>query len=258
MKPDLTLLAIFAHPDDETFRAGGTLALLTQLGVTVNLLCATRGEMGIPDVAPKQAGIIRQQELVCACRALGISPPQFLGYTDGTLPQVDEKEAIAQLAKNIRQLRPQVLLTWPPEGVSGHPDHITISRWVGQAFELAADPKTDLGSSYERLPPYAVSELYHIVIPHSMVRQLKMPSLFSVPDRAITHTIKVSKVAAIKMKAIYCHHSQLNRSPIMNAPPEHQQMFLETEFFQRVIFREQTAGQTASGLFERLLLSSKG
>ena len=74
------LLAVFAHPDDETFRCGGTLALLTRCGVRVQVLCATHGEAGVPGLDPQQAGLVRQAELECACRALGITPPLFLDH----------------------------------------------------------------------------------------------------------------------------------------------------------------------------------
>ena len=123
-----SLLAIFAHPDDETYRAGGTLALLTQEGARVWVLCATRGEWGIPKLTPEDAGEVRQAELECACRALGIEPPRFLDYQDGTLSQMDEEKAVGQVVRSIRELRPQTLLTWPHSGVSGHPDHVAVSH----------------------------------------------------------------------------------------------------------------------------------
>ena len=73
-----SLLAGFAHPDDESYRAGGALALLAHTGAQVWVLCATRGERGIPKLRPEKAGEVRQNELECACRALGIEPARFL------------------------------------------------------------------------------------------------------------------------------------------------------------------------------------
>ncbi len=156
------LLAIFAHPDDESFRCGGTLALLAQRGVQVWVLCATRGEMGVPGLPPEQAGQVRQAELQCACRALGIELPHFLGYRDGTLTQVDEDQAVKQVVRVVRTLRPQVLLTWPSDGISGHLDHVTVSRWTGEAFRRAADPAAYLEHRTEGLPSHAVNWLYHM------------------------------------------------------------------------------------------------
>ncbi len=78
------LLAIFAHPDDESYRAGGALALLAREGAQVWVLCATRGEQGILDLDPEETGQLRQTEMECACRALGIEKPCFLEHQDGT------------------------------------------------------------------------------------------------------------------------------------------------------------------------------
>jgi len=149
------LLAILAHPDDESFRCGGTLALLARRGVGVQVLCATGGEAGVSDMVPGQAGQVRERELRCACRALGIEPPRFLDYRDGTLAQVDEEQAVEQVVQVVRELRPQALLSWLPDGVSGHPDHVAISRWAGEAFQRAGGPVA----------------LYHIVVPRSRPRR---------------------------------------------------------------------------------------
>ncbi len=223
------LLAIFAHPDDETYRAGGTLALLAQNGAQVWVLCATRGERGISELSPENSGKVRQTELTCACRALGIKPPRFLDYEDGTLSQVDEVQAIGQIACAIRELRPQALLTWPPDGVSGHPDHTAVSHWTDAALRLAAD----VAYQVEGLQPHTAVSLYHIVVPHSLAAALQMTHLHTVPDEAVTLTVDVSAVWETKMAAIHCHHSQMSHSPILEAAEARQRLFLGTEYFQR-------------------------
>jgi len=141
MSANATLLAIFAHPDDEVFRCGGTLALLSGRGVRVQVLTATRGQAGScgdpPLCSPQELGAVREAELRCACQALGIEAPRLLDYQDGILAEVNEDEAVAQIMAVLRELQPQVLLTWPPHGLSGHPDHIAISRWATRAFDRA-------------------------------------------------------------------------------------------------------------------------
>ena len=239
-----SLLAIFAHPDDETYRAGGTLALLAQEDTQVWVLCATRGEMGIPKLRPDDAGQVRQSELECACRALGIEPPHFLDYRDGTLHKVDEEQAIGQVVHAIRELRPQALLSWPPLGVSGHPDHVAVSRWTGEAFRRAADPAAYPEHQAEGLSPHAAGALYHIVVPHSLAEALKMSHLHTVPDEAVTLRIDVSAVWDTKMAAIHCHRSQMVNSPILEAPKTRQRLFLGTEYFQQVM--AQTKSKTIS------------
>jgi len=217
------LLAVLAHPDDETYRAGGTLALLARRGVRVHLLCATRGEAGIPEMSPDEAGRVRQAELECACRALGIEPPRFLDYQDGTLAQVDEEQAIEQVVRAVRELRPQVLLTWPPDGVSGHPDHVAVSRWTGEAFRRASDPLA----------------LYHIVVPRGLAQTLGMTHLHTAPDEEVTLTVDVGLAHSLrsghaweqKLAAIRCHRSQMSSAPILDAPEEKRRLFLGTEHF---------------------------
>jgi LmbE family N-acetylglucosaminyl deacetylase len=94
----LVLLAVFAHPDDETFRPGGTLALLARQGVQVYLLTATRGEAGScgdpPVCRPEELPVVRERELRCACAALGIEPPHILDYPDGRLSDVDPEAVV--------------------------------------------------------------------------------------------------------------------------------------------------------------------
>jgi len=219
-----TLLAIFAHPDDESFRCGGTLALLARRGIRVWVLCATRGEAGVPGLFPEQAGQVRERELRCACRALGIESPRFLDYQDGTLSQVDEDQAIEQVVRAVREIRPQVLLTWPPDGVSGHPDHMAVSRWTGEAFRRTDGPVA----------------LYHIVVPRSLTQALGMTHLHTVPNEAVTLAVDVSAVWEAKMAAIRCHRTQMDGSPILSASEERRRLFLGREHFRRA---EARAGQ---------------
>ena len=225
------LLAIFAHPDDESYRAGGALALLARKGSQVWILCATRGEQGILKMDPEETGQVRQTEMECACRALGIKKPRFLDYQDGTLPEVDEEIAVGQVVGAIRKLRPQALLTWPPSGVSGHPDHVAVSSWTEKAFQLAADP-----TAYpeHKEDPHAVDALYHIVIPSSLAEAMKMPHLHTIPDEEVTLTLDVSVVWDAKIAAIQCHASQLSSSPITSDSLDRQRLFLGTEYFQQI------------------------
>ena len=224
-----TLLAVFAHPDDEVFRCGGTLALLAQRGGRVQLLTATRGEAGScghpPLCLPEELGTVREHELRCSCAALGIDPPILLDYRDGTLADVDEEEAVTRVMAAIQALRPQVLLTWPPDGLSGHPDHVAVSRWTGLALEHVA-----LRSGR--------AALYHLVLPQSVAQALQMPHLHAVPDEQVTLTVDVSSVWEQKLAAIACHRTQAGASPIMAAPAEKQRVFLGREHFRRAVATE--------------------
>ena len=138
-----SLLAVFAHPDDESFRCGGTLALLAQKGVHVQVLTATRGGAGSrgnpPLCSPAELPAVREAELRCACRALGLQPPILLNYQDGQLAEADPETLIAEILAVVRELRPQIMLTFGADGLSGHPDHIAIGHAAAEAFRRAED-----------------------------------------------------------------------------------------------------------------------
>jgi len=224
-----TLLAVFAHPDDEAFRCSGTLALLAQWGVRVQLLTATRGQAGScgdpPLCLPEGLGAVRERELRCSCAALGIAPPILLEYRDGTLAHVDEEEAATHVLAAIQAFQPQALLTWPPDGLSGHPDHVAVSRWTRLALERA-----ELRSGRPAL--------YHLVLPLSVAQTLQMVHLHAIPDEQVTLTVDVSSVWEQKLAAIACHRTQAGSSPILTAPPERQRLFLGSEHFRRVVVAE--------------------
>ncbi len=224
------LLAVFAHPDDETFRCGGTLALLARRGVRVHVLTATRGEAGScgdpPLCRPDELPLVRERELRCACAALGIEAPIVLDYRDSTLADVANEEGAGHVMAAVRELRPQALLTWPPHGLSGHPDHVAVSRWATRAFDSA----TRAGMQ----GPLAV---YHLAMPRSVACQLGLKQVLATPDEQITLTVDVSAVWQEKMAAIRCHRTQWAEPSILKAPLERQRLFLGAEHFTRAAAR---------------------
>lgn len=126
------LLVILAHPDDESFR---TLAKYAQEGADVFLLTATKGEAGIPGKSATEAAVIREAELRRACAELGINPPIFLDWQDGTLADMPDEPGVQRLLEQVRQIQPDVIITFGPDGISGHPDHLAIHRWTTLTFE---------------------------------------------------------------------------------------------------------------------------
>jgi len=224
------VLVLTAHPDDESFRCGGTLALLADRGVRVQLLAATRGEGGScgdpPLCAREDLGAVREEELRCACRALGIEPPRFLDYRDETLASVDEGQAVDRVLAAMGHLSPEALITWPPHGLSGHPDHVAVSRWTMLAYDRAA--------AEGWAGPLA---LYHLAVPRSVVDRLSMTQLHATPDAEIDVTVDVSAVWEHKMAAIRCHRTQAGESPILRAPIERQRLFLGSEHLTRAVAR---------------------
>jgi N-acetyl-1-D-myo-inositol-2-amino-2-deoxy-alpha-D-glucopyranoside deacetylase len=232
------LLAVFAHPDDETFGAGGTLALYAQRGVEVHLVCATRGEVG--EAPPDLKGFpsvaeMRESELRCAAKVLGLAGIHFLGYRDSGMPgspDNDHPQAFAAaplqdvaraVARYIRELRPQVVITFDPIGGYRHPDHIAAHRATVEAFAMAANS----GKDPEGREPYAPQKLYFHTFPHGSLRWAvrilkwlgKDPrhfgknrdidiTSFAEVDYPIHAKIDIRPVVRLKQEASACHFSQ--------------------------------------------------
>jgi len=213
------LLAVFAHPDDETFRPGGTLALLARGGVRVQVLTATRGEAGAcgdpPLCTPRDLPARRERELECACAALGVESLRFLGYADGHLAEADAECLIAQTVAAIRATGAQALLSFGPDGLSGHPDHIAIGRCAAEAFHRVGN----------------VAALYTVAVPASLAQALGMRQVRPVPDAEIALVVDVSAAWEAKLAAIRCHATQLSASPMLQAPVERKRRFFGTEHF---------------------------
>lgn len=150
------LLAVLAHPDDESFGIGGTLALYARRGVAVHLLCATRGEAGAAPPESMQGyaelGALREAELRCAAEQLALRSVRFLDYRDSGMPGSPDNHHPAALAAApldqvvervtaaLRRVRPQVVVTFDPFGGYGHPDHIAVHNATVRAFEAAGRP----------------------------------------------------------------------------------------------------------------------
>ncbi len=227
-----TLLAVFAHPDDETFGPGGTLARYAAQGVAVHLICATRGEAGESDLDDlgdcEDLACRREQELRCAAEILGLAEIHLLGYRDSgmagsaanrhpqALVQADPDLVAGQVADLMRRLRPQVVLTFDPYGGYDHPDHIAMHRATIAAFErLPGDERPQ--------------KLYFTVFSRTTLRwAVRVMPLFGVNPAAagknrdinlravlehelpVTTRIDVSATYDVKLRAFACHSSQLS------------------------------------------------
>lgn len=224
----LTLMAVFAHPDDEAFGTGGTLSRYAAEGIDVYLVTATRGEAGEiaePDLATSaELPYVREQELRCACETYGIHPPRFLDYADGLLPIVHQGQAVGKVVRLIRELRPQVVITFGPEGIYGHYDHIAVHRWTTIAVNLAADAGCFPHHAGGTCEPHQVSKVYYRVLPQEYVDRraedgrpaaLMMDGVpFYMVGRGpdeITTVIDVSDYVEQKLRGIQCHATQVGR-----------------------------------------------
>ncbi len=131
-----TIMSIWAHPDDESFTAAGIMTTAIKNGQEVVCLTATKGEAGIQDESrwpPAELGEIRAKELESALKQIGIKHHFWLGYHDGQCQEVDTDEAVTKIKEFIEQFKPDTILTFGPDGITGHNDHRTVSKWVSEA-----------------------------------------------------------------------------------------------------------------------------
>jgi LmbE family N-acetylglucosaminyl deacetylase len=253
-------MAIYAHPDDEAFGTGGTISRYASEGVKVYLVSATRGEAGeISDPAlatPETLGCVREDELRCSAETMGIAKLVFLDYRDsgmaGTSENQDPRafinapadEVVPQLVSLIRSLMPEVIMTFEPNGVYGHPDHIAIHKHTVAAFHAAADPTcyTGLGA------PWQAKRLFYTAIPHSFFEEMRRQMIelgldtqelasfddpkYIWPDEAVNVRLDVSQTVELKWQALQCHRTQFGPGNLFRRLPEEQvKKLMSREYF---------------------------
>lgn len=261
-----TLLAVLAHPDDETFGMGGTLALYANQGAEVYLVCATRGEVGEMDERLLRGfnsiGERRETELRCAAEKLGLAGVFFLDYRDSGMPgSADNQhphaltaqpvdEVAAKVTHYIRLLCPQVVITFDPIGGYRHPDHIAIQRATEKAFYAAGDPERY--PDPEGLRAFTPQKLYFHTFPRGLLRVLvRIMPLFGYDPRHFginkdidmvsiaevqfpTHaTINYRAVSQKRDEAATCHASQGGSSMATGILGRLRTLFAASETFMR-------------------------
>ncbi len=215
------LLAVLAHPDDESRIIGGTLAKYSAEGVHVVVWLATRGEastlLGDPPVCtPAELPAVRAQELAAAANALGVTDVRVCDYPDGGLGQVDPHLLIGEIVHTIREVRPHVVITFGPEGRTLHPDHIAIHHVTTHAFRLAGDPKAYAEHLAVDLHLWSPSKLYYSTVAESLAGETGW-GFPATRDDAITVTIDVSPYLDAKRRAtIEAHRTQYIDPPFSN------------------------------------------
>jgi LmbE family N-acetylglucosaminyl deacetylase len=222
------LLLVFAHPDDESVFAAGVACTTVAAGGTVALCTATlgdKGKAGSPPVCgPGEVRRVRQDELVAAARILGVTTLRVLGYPDRGLSYAPADTIRRQLVEAIRAVRPQVVVTFDPNGSNLHPDHVAISRFAGDAIAAAGDsrwhPDTGL--------PWAVRRLVW-TLPIRPWRLIENTDPATEPG--VDFVVDVSPHAAAKEAALRVHRTQhLNLERIILARPNRERL-LATELF---------------------------
>lgn len=211
----LALLAVFARPEDEAFGPSGTLSKYAGEGVRVSLVTASRelaahrighaGDAALTLLDPGE----RQREMLCSCRAAGIQRICLDQIAPRPVPsQVNLMRE--RLVRLIREVKPQVIVTYAPDGLSDDPDEILVNQITRRAFQTSGDANVFPEHAREGLSAYGPQKLYYAVLPESIITLWKLDNLHGVPDEQVTTILDVSPYSEMKMKAVYCqrHHSQ--------------------------------------------------
>ena len=258
-----TLLAVHAHPDDESISTGGILAKYSAKGFRTVLAYGTRGEAGDilnPQFVSSKPGLnikeIRAIELESAVKVLAVGSVYFLGYRDSGMagspenhhPQAfaraDIGEATTRLVEIVRRVRPQVIVTYNEKGTYLHPDHIMANRVTLRAFQASADPQFEID---EALDPWQPTKLYYTAIPLERIRRMYRiakeqgedpgfdPEVIGTIEKKISASVDVRKYLSQKLEALNCHQSQMNpNSVIRRMSEEFREEVMGYEHFQCV------------------------
>src|SRR4051794_15474505 len=212
------LMCVLAHPDDESLGMGGALAKYAAEGVETYVLTATKGERGRSGskepLTLEAVGHLRDAELRAAACVLGVREVSLLGYCDGELDQANPTEAIGRIVAQLRRVKPQVVLTFAPDGAHGHPDHVAICQFTTAAVICAADPGYQHPDYHA---PHHVSKLYYLAWRTDKSALRKLVAMVDGlerqatpwPDWAVTTVIETSEFHTQVWCAVSCHQSQM-------------------------------------------------
>ncbi len=241
-------LIAFAHPDDESFGPAGTIIHYAKRGVAIHYICATRGEAGSVEAELlnnyESLAQLRTEELKCATGPLGLSGLHMLNYHDSgmenspenqnpaCLMQAPLEEVAEKITRLIRQIRPQVVLTFDPSGGYFHPDHIKMHEATTLAFHAAGNPKRFAQQLEHGLTPYQPQKLYYTAFPRGLVKlAVKILPLFghdpaaigrnkdinlkriAEVEQTVTTKIKITSYFETRQQAARCHVSQAPGGP---------------------------------------------
>lgn len=217
-----TILAVLAHPDDESTFLGGTIPKYVKQGVIVDLICATRGEKGnrLDVLGDIDLGDAREAELRAAAAIIKIRNIYFLGYIDGTMEKSNADEITNKVLEIMQQIRPEIVITFGPDGYTGHKDHVTIGEATTRAFNKV------LATSIQP------RKLFYVTIPESVVPNADEYGIYTRPDEEVTRTIDISSYLEVKIQAIATHRSQEDSRQFAEMLKQGKEsLFANNEFF---------------------------
>jgi N-acetyl-1-D-myo-inositol-2-amino-2-deoxy-alpha-D-glucopyranoside deacetylase len=235
-----SLLAVMAHPDDESLACGGTLALCARRGARTAVLCLTRGEHGADTdpAATKARATVRTAELHAAAAALGISDLVVLDYEDGFLPWVDAAALERDIRHVIDRLAPDVVVTFDEDGLYWHPDHVAVhERTTAAVSAIEVRPPV---LYYVTMPPGRMRALVDGVAgrtteaqSHTAVLGIENPDAFGAAAPPPTHIVDVRAFARYKLQALRRHATQVGDGAVALVTPDDAPLWLGLEQYRR-------------------------
>lgn len=202
-----TILGVWAHPDDEAFLSSGLMANAVRKGDRVVCVTATRGELGSWDEErwpTESMALVREAELKASLEVLGVTEHHWLEYEDGACGDVPIEEATERVAAFMKDLEPDSVLTFGPEGMTGHPDHEAVSRWTSEAFRRAA--KSGARLYHATKTPEYLKRMGPVL--GSVVFAPERPPVTAREELAIDFELD-EELLDLKMKALEAHRSQV-------------------------------------------------
>jgi LmbE family N-acetylglucosaminyl deacetylase len=242
----LSLLAIFAHPEDESFGPAGTLSKYASEGVSVSLVTATRRHA----LAEEAEAGDHNRERACSCSASGVRRACLFNHRPGELNQVASSVVVERLVRLIREVRPQVIITFGPNGLVADLDHQIIDAAAKTAFQCAGDSLQFAQHLREGLTAFAPQKFYYCVLPQSAVARWGVDGLNAVPDTQVTTILDVSDYSQAMKNALYCQrHHAVDFARMLG---ENSQMEWTTEYYALVESRLRRKSRREKDLFAGL------
>jgi LmbE family N-acetylglucosaminyl deacetylase len=267
-------MVVVAHPGDEAFGFAGAIASAATEGAYVVVVCVTRGwfDSRLTVASPLPGGknrdvkddainwrnldTVREDELRRSVALLGVRVVRMLDYAEGDLDRVDFDQLVARIVEPIRMHRPEVILTFGPDGITGDADHVVLSRAVSTAYRLAAEPLAFEDDLEEDQVAWRAAKLYHLVVPQERVAEV-------LGDRAPTEgfgspveptiALELGELGQLKLAAISRHVSQTGSSgPFHDWDPSAREAWLSTEHYRLAASVFGRPAEAESSLFDGL------
>ena len=235
--PRRCILGVYAHPDDETSSAAGTFARYSREGVQIYVATATGGEegsLGAGDyvVRREDLGAVHEAELRSVLQLLGANPPTMLGYRDQGLTGADFEELVGKIVSNMEDVRPDVVLTFGPTGISGHDDHITCHRAAVEAFHRYRGSVDFVPRLYFTAIPEKIANRFELVLDESEMR--------------MTVVVGITEYLSVNQQALRMYRSQEDAQQLAGMLEEN---WMDYEAFNQ-IYPPHPGGEPSAGFWE--------